>query len=522
MRSALSGVLFVGLSAVGALVEGAPRPNIILIMLDDMGYSDIGCFGGEIETPHIDQLAAEGVRFRQFYNGAKCESTRHMVMSGRHWDNVQPLNRTGWPTLAQVLGSAGYRTMASGKWHIVGVNPMPAGFDRYFGHLSGASDFFRGNTSFRLDEKPFEVPQEGFYTTDAMTDYAMEFVEEARRDHASKPFFLYLAYNAPHSPLQAPPEDIAKYRGRYRRGWDVVRRERFRRQQESGIADSSWELPTRPEGIPAWETLSDEERDFEDHRMAVYAAMIDRVDQNVGRLMAQLDRLGAADNTLILLHSDNGASPYDRLRRGVLGETGSHWNTGIAWANASNTPFRLYKRNGHQGGSCTPLVARWPAATRRGEIDDTALHVIDLMPTFAELAGAEYPESFAGRPTLPLPGRSFAKRFANEALPERGEPIFFQFMNHKALVDGPWKLVRAFGGPWELYRTDADRTETNNLASARPKRVAAMAARWRAMAGGMLSKRRPGKDDPTGPPAFITAGEKPNDLTSNGPRPRRQ
>lgn len=245
--------------------------------------------------------------------------------------------------------------------------------------------------------------------------------------------------------------------------------------------------------------------------------MIDRVDQNVGRLLAQLKRLGVSDDTLILLHGDNSASPYNPLRRGTLGDAGSHWNTGIAWANASNTPFRLYKRNGHHGGSCTPLVACWPAAISGGGVDDTPLHVVDLIPTFADLADADYPREFGGRPTLPLPGQSFVKRFKGQAIGARSEPIYFQFMNHAALLHGPWKLVRAFGQEWEPYRNDADRTETNDLATGEPERLAAMVARWQAMADSMLQQRGPSRGAPMGPPAFITADGKPNKLTQNGP-----
>lgn len=496
----------------------APRPNVIHILLDDMGYSDVGSFGGEIETPHIDRLAREGWRFRHFYNAAKCEPTRHMIQSGLYWDDAQPLKKTGWPTLGHVLRDAGYRTLATGKWHLAGMEPTSVGFDRFFGHLSGATDYFHGNDSWRLDNAPF-TPSGDFYGTNAITDHSLAFITETHTDNPSQPFYLYLCYSAPHSPLQAPDEDVAKYRGRYLVGWDRLREQRYQRQIELGIIEPDWPLPARPANVPAWDSLTPEQQEFEDHRMAVYAAMMDIVDRNVGRLLDQLDQLGIADNTLILFHSDNGASPYDRSRAGKLGQARSRWNLGVAWANATNTPFRNYKRNASHGGSTSPLIVRWPAALAEpGSIRDDALNIIDLFPTFVKLAGGVYPNHFAGQPTQALPGLDFAQLLTDGVAPVRPEPMFFQFKNHAALMDGDWKALRDFGGPWELYHLPTDGTEVHNLAATEPERLQRMAETWETMANNMTARRNfTNPDHVIGPPKFISVDGRPNRETAEGP-----
>ena len=288
------------------IAAGAEHPNIVLIMTDDMGFSDVGCYGGEIETPNIDRLAAGGVKFSQFYNCGKCEPTRAALVTGHQWWTYNPdvAIRRDSPNVGEVMRTAGYRTMMVGKWHAEGV-PFQRGFDRHFGFMGGGTNYFLGDDSFTLDGRPWQVPKDNFYVTTALTDYAVRFIREEQQSHRDKPFFLYLAYNAPHSPIQAPAELVTKYRGKYLKGWDEIRRERFERQQKLGLAGLGWSLPERPENLPAWDTLDDKNKDFEDLRMATYAAMVDCVDQGVGAVMRTLDELGIRDNTLVIFLNDN-------------------------------------------------------------------------------------------------------------------------------------------------------------------------------------------------------------------------
>ena len=449
--------------SVGSLASADDRPNIIFVLVDDMGYSDLGCFGGEGQTPNLDRLAGEGVRFRQFYNGGKCEPTRSMIITGQYWPSVGLAGRG--PTLGDVLSDAGYRTLAVGKWHLDG-KPTDRGFDRYFGHLSGASPFFTVNDTWLLDDQPFTKADagEGFYATDAMGDYAIDFIREAVAEHADQPFLLYLAFNAPHDPLQAPEADVQRYLGKFMDGWDVLRERRVERMRTIGLIDDTWPIPERPEEVPAWDSLSDEAKQVEDRRMAVYAAMIDRVDQNVGKVLTELDKLGIAENTLIVFMSDNGASPYDRVRAGIVGEPGSHWNHGLGWAYLANTPYRKFKRQQHMGGNLTAAIAHWPDGLRNpGRIDDTPLHVIDLMPTFLDLAGVDHAQDDA-------PCASFRPLLEDAPPPaEFGErALHFQLLDHGAVISEGRKLVRANGGEWELYNLAADRAETHDLIATHP------------------------------------------------------
>jgi arylsulfatase A-like enzyme len=456
--------------------ETPKRPNIILILLDDLGFSDFGCYGSEIRTPNIDRLAARGIRFTQFYSAAKCIPTRTSVLTGLYWQSAGLGIQRGL-TLGEAMRAAQYTTIAVGKWHLLG-SPEQRGFDRAFGHLSGATSYFKGDETFHLDGKPFSVPAEGFYTTDADTDFAIQFINEQRQKSPSQPFFMYLAYNAPHAPLQAWPSDIAKYRGLYRKGWDQLRQERYQRQREMALIKTRWKLSPRPTTIPAWQTLTEREQDFEDLRMAVYAAMVDRVDQNVGRLVAKLKEWKLEENTLILLLSDNGGNPFERHREGEPGTPNSYWSYGIGWANLSDTPFRLYKRNQHEGGIATPLIAYWPAGIKNpGAIVDQPGHVIDLMPTCLRLARWEYPATFAGQVLPPLSGRSLLPVFEGKTRP-RTDTLYFQLFDDRALIAGNWKLESAHKEPWELYRIDQDRTETHDLAPAYPEKVKEMERLW--------------------------------------------
>lgn len=457
--------------------EEDKKPNIIVILTDDMGFSDIGPYGGEIATPNLDRLATGGVKFSQFYNCGKCEPTRAALVTGHQWWTHDPnvAIRKDSPNIGEVLRTAGYRTMMVGKWHAAGV-PFERGFDRHFGFMGGGTDSFLGDASFALDGKPWPVPEKGFYATTALTDHAVKFVREEKAAAPDKPFFLYLAYNAPHSPIQAPADVVAKYRGKYLKGWDAIRHDRFEKQKAIGLAGPGWSLPERPANIPAWDSLDEKNRDFEDLRMATYAAMVDCVDQGVGRVMQTLDELKIRDDTLVVFLNDNGASPNDRVRRGGFGTPDSTWNVGLGWAHASGTPFKFYKRTQHSGGVTTPFIAHWPAAIApRASFEDQPCHVTDLLPTLVEIAGGTYPADFGGKQHPPLPGRSFAPILKSGAtLPAR--TLHFSLFNNMAVVAGGWRMATAYGGSWELYDLTNDRTETRNLAAERPEKLAGMLA----------------------------------------------
>jgi len=458
----------------------SPRPNVVLIMVDDMGFSDIGCYGGEINTPNLDRLAADGLRFTQFYNCAKCETTRATLLSGRYYTEAGVTKLENCPTLADVMRAGGYTTLMTGKWHQA-KTPIQQGFDRYFGHLSGATNFFTGDDTFRLDDQPFQVPEKGFYTTDANTDYAIQFLNQTTRD---KPYFLYVAYNAPHYPLQAPREEVEKYRGKYLGGWDQLRQTRYARIKKSGLLKKDYEPAPRPKDVPAWSTLSDKEKDREDLLMATYAGMIDRVDQNIGRLVANLKARGDWDNTLLLFLSDNGACPFQRTKAKTLEnnlmpwDPDSYWTYDKGWAHACNTPFREYKQNQHEGGISTPLIAHWPAGIKQGgSITHQPGHLVDIMATCLDLAGLTHPTSYRGESVGPPRGHSLAPIFAGK---KRTQPdIAFTFYGkNNALRIGNWKLVNINFKGWELYDIENDRAELHNLANENPGQLAIMKKHW--------------------------------------------
>jgi arylsulfatase len=483
------GAAAVGLSgagAAGAGDAGGKRPNVVLMMVDDMGFADLGCYGGEINTPTLDKLAAGGMRFTQFYNTAKCSPTRASLLSGCYHREVGEKKLANCITLGEAMRSAGYTTLMTGKWHL-GSNPVARGFDRYFGHLSGATNFFKGDSTFRLDDKPFKVPGKGFYTTDANVDYAMKFLDQAvgkgggeAKSKEQKPFFLYIAFNAPHYPLQAWPEDIAKYKGKFMAGWDELRKQRHARQLKMGLLKPKWKLAPRDASVKAWDSLSDAQKRIEDLTMAVYAAMIDRVDQNIARLLVKLKALGVADNTLLLFLSDNGGCPFQRTKTPNIppGPANSYWTYHKGWAQVSNTPFRLYKQNQHEGGVSTPLIAHWPGVIKAGTMTDQAGHLVDIMATLLDITGTKYPESVNGQKLRPLRGKSLLPIFQGKQR-EGHKEIFFEFARYKALRAGKWKISWQ-GGPWELYDLEADRTELNNLADKMPEKVAQLAKRHQA------------------------------------------
>lgn len=505
------------------------RPNIILIMVDDMGFSDLGCYGSEIETPNLDALAAGGVRFSQFYNTARCCPTRATLMTGLHphqtgigWMTNPPGNTRGETkppayqgylnrqcvTIAEVLQSAGYATYMTGKWHL-GFNakdrwPLQRGFEKYFGCISGATRFFypeepRGMTLGNQHIKtPPSTTDRRFYTTDAFTDYAIRFLKEHQQDavQQDKPFFLYLAYTAPHWPLQAHEEEIKKYRGKYRIGWDELRKQRLAKQKALGLLPAETKLSPRNAAAPAWDSLDKKKQNEMDLKMSVYAAMVDRMDQNIGKLVDWLKANQQYDNTLILFLSDNGAcAEGPALGRGRFmnpkNRDQEHSNSyGKAWANASNTPFRLFKHYAHEGGTSTPFLMHWPARIKpRKEWYTEPAQLIDIMPTLVDVAGAKYPKTYAGNEIHALDGVSLRPAMQGLLL-NRGAPLFIEHESNAFVRDGDWKLVGRGVSPakgfqpqkWELYDVKQDRTELNNLAKEKPEMVSDLSAQWQAWA----------------------------------------
>ena len=470
--------------------QGINRPNIILILADDMGWSDLGCYGSEIATPNLDRLAKNGIRFTQFHNTSKCFPSRACLLTGLYAQQCgmaeKPESFKKSVTLGDVLRSAGYRTLASGKHHSVN-NLYNQGFDRYFGLRDGCCNYFnpgkrrpgegipsqkKPNRAWCIDDKvftPYSPPEKDFYTTDYFTKYAIQYLDEYKDEE--KPFFLYLAFTAPHDPLQAWPDDIKKYEDRYHKGWEVLRRERYQRQGTLGLIDDS--MPLSEPTYYDWDALDDEQKKTEARKMAVYAAMIDRMDQNIGKLLVKLKELGKDKNTLILFASDNGASGEHATGASNSGEIGSmtRWTSlGKDWANASNTPFRYYKNFSYEGGICTPLIACWPDGIKNsGRISNYPGHFIDFMATFVDITGVKYPQTHQGRSIIPYEGESFLPVFSNGEH-QRQKPLFWQWSNGKAVLKGKWKLV-ADGRRWELFDMEKDKTETTNLSGKYPEVV---------------------------------------------------
>jgi arylsulfatase A-like enzyme len=526
--------------------DGGPRrrPNIIVILSDDMGYSDLGCYGGEIRTPNLDALASRGLRFTQFYNTARCCPTRASLLTGLYPHQAAIGHMTddkgleGYQgdlshkavTIAEALKPAGYAAYMVGKWHVTRYDtdkgpmdnwPLARGFDRFYGTIRGAGDYFDPGTLTRDNTmiSPFADPEykpERFYYTDAIADHAARFISEHVKQKPDRPFFLYAAFTAAHWPMHAPEEDIARYKGKYDGGYEPVRARRFQRLKELGLVRPQWGLSPQ-EGD--WSKV--ENKEWEARCMEVYAAMIDRLDQGIGRIAAELEKQGQLQDTLLLFLQDNGACqedigrsgrmtrpekptlpeiPLDAVRldvrpkqnrRGVPtlqgpgvmpGPEDTYISYGIGWANCSNTPFRYYKHFVHEGGISTPLIAHWPAGiARRGELEHQPGHLIDIMATCVDLAGATYPADFKGEKIAPPEGRSLAPAF--EGKPIRREGLYWEHEGNRAVRVGKWKLVaKGAKGPWELYDMEADRTELADLAAAQPDRVKEMAALWMAWA----------------------------------------
>ncbi len=514
--------------AVAAAAAAEKGPNIVLIVSDDMGYSDLGCYGGEIDTPNLDALALGGLRFSNYYVNNMCWPTRASLMTGLYPRSAFLSSRASgirpeWITLPEALKNRGYGTYMAGKWHLSDSSqddgpgaPHHQGFDQFYGTLEGASDFF---APYGLQLNGRRVTHEwenrpDYYYTDAITDYGIGFLEEHRQAHRGKrPFFLYLAYNAAHWPLHARPEDIARYRGKYAMGWDELRRERHRRLKEIGMVDPAWPLTPRPPNVPAWE--QEEHPDWQQRRMEVYAAQITRMDHNIGRVVARLKAMGIFDETLILFQHDNGGChveyPPERtgswtrpfttdgrrlpIRPGNLptvepGPQTSFQSYGYGWANASNTPFRLYKQFDHEGGTRSPLIVSWPReidSGRTGAIVRTFGHAIDMMPTLLAAAGG----SDGGQGRVPFEGRSLLPAIRGRAfLGARARPLFWAHSQGRAVRFGDWKLVAYRKRPWELYYLVQDGVELNDVADVYPGKVREMAA-WHAAWVERTRLRRP-------------------------------
>mgnify|MGYP001479466422 FL=1 len=486
---------FLSLSFATSLANSKPnrtRPNFILVMVDDMGYSDIGCYGGEVKTPNLDQLAKNGLRFTQFYNTAKCHTTRAELLTGNYAYSIGDNNMEHGATFGEVLRPVGYRTLISGKWHQVPL-PTTRGFDRYYGLADGCSNFFNPGINARpgeglpgrkrkslrrwaIEDKVimgYTSPDKKFYHTDAFTSYAIDRLDEYRNE--DKPFVLYLPYTAPHYPLHAWPEDIAKYRGKYKIGWDEIRKQRFKRMNEMGITGPNHKLT--PRASKAWDDLSDEQQDAEDLKMAVYAAMIDRVDQNLGRLFAKVKELGEWDNTLIMFLTDNGACSEQPNTTPDIppGPVESYRTVSVGWANASNTPYRKFKSTDYEGGIRTPFIAHWPGVIKPGMTNQVG-HIIDISATFRDITGAKYPKQIQGKKTKPPVGKSLLPIFKGDERKPHKE-IFWRFNRANAVRQGDLKVVRA-GKVWELYDLKADPTETKNLAKERPMKTAELSQMW--------------------------------------------
>jgi len=546
LRGALiAGLVVLGGAMEGEAADGAKRPNIVLIMSDDMGYSDLGCYGGELTTPNLDALASDGVRFTQFYNTARCCPTRASLLTGlyphqagvghmmedRGHDGYRGVLNRNSATIAEVLKPAGYRTYMVGKWHLTRFTgpdgdrstwPLGRGFEKYYGTIIGAGSYFDPGNLCRQETliTPLNDPEykpESYYYTDAISDNAVKYLRDHRRESPDRPFFLYVAYTAAHWPMHAPEDAVAKYKGKYDSGYAPVREARLAKMKELGL------LPKNAEMTPApgeWDEVEDKAR--EARGKEVYAAMVESMDAGIGRIVAQLKEAGELENTLVLFLQDNGAcaeetgrnepqapvqglkpmGPDDIQRRGGVpmqtrdgrplrtgpgvmpGPADTFVAYGRGWANVSNTPFREYKHWTHEGGISTPLIAHWPAGIdgrRKGSLEPQPGHLVDVMATCVDLAGATYPAEVDGRPIKPREGVSLRPAFAGEPL-NRPSPLFWEHEGNRAVRDGDWKLVAKANQPWELYNIAEDRSELHDLAAEHPDRVKAMAAAWDAYA----------------------------------------
>ncbi|VGO13837.1 Arylsulfatase [Pontiella desulfatans] len=494
----IAGLLVVVTLNLGA--AGQTKPNILLIMVDDMGYSDLGCYGGEIKTPNIDSLAEKGVRFRRFFNNAKCGASRVSLLMGRSNYEASQGNYNN-PTLGHILQQAGYHTYASGKNHST-VNLIDKGFDHYYGLRDGMCNHFnpglqregeavpgrKGRTRYWCDEGlTFDTQDpkyqhyfpKGFYSTDAFTDKGLEYLDEWEKEKSGHPFFLYLAYTAPHYPLQAWPKDIAKYKGVYDAGYQAVRQARYQRQVDMGLVDPK-QCPLSPPTYADWSEMSAEEQAEQAKLMEVHAAMIDCVDQRVGDVLQKLKTMGAYENTLILFCSDNGAEKVSsRKIPENAGEVDTFLMVGRNWSNVANTPHRMDKLSAYNGGSRTPMILHWPNGIRNpGRFADKFAHLYNIMPTFLELSGAEYPESFNGVSGRKILGDSFADVIYDKPIKHQ-DTIYMNRGGQAFIIDGGWKLVTEDGKTWSLYNLNEEETEITDLSKQQPERFNTLLAKYK-------------------------------------------
>jgi len=498
--------------ALPAITEAQQtRPNIIVILADDMGYADLGCFGSEIYTPNLDRLSREGIRMTQFYNAGRSCPSRAALMTGMYHHKAgvgamihsvgdlpayQGFLNDSCITIAEALRGNGYSTYMSGKWHI-GSNrphwPVDRGFDSSFVFLNGAGNYFYPggvplidpirSASMAINDRNYEPPRDGYYQTDAFTENAVRFIKESKHE---KPFFLYLAYTAPHWPLQAYPEDIAKYKGKYNKGWDAIRKERYNRMVKMGIVKPEWKLSDRDATVPAWETLNDSTKNYWSKLMEVYAAMIDRMDQGIGKVIAELERTNQLDNTLIMFVADNGGAAElpnikDKKYNGEIGTGSSNSAYEANWANVSNVPFRFFKHWMHEGGISTPFVARYPKAIKAGTISSVPAHLIDIMATCLDVSSTKYPTATNSK-LKPLDGKSLMPVFKGKS-ETLHNALFFEHMGYRALRKGDYKIVSTSPkNIWELYNLTTDRSELHDLSKSMPEKVAELDALYTKMA----------------------------------------
>lgn len=542
---------FLLMGVAGTSTAARKSPNIVLIMADDMGYTDIGCYGSEISTPTLDRLADNGIRFTQFYNTSRCCPTRAALLTGlyshqagiglmtenRGYDAYRGRLNNSCVTIAEVLRTAGYQNYMSGKWHVTGQKtahgnksqwPLQRGFDRFYGTIAGGGSFYdpatlcRNNTFITpVNDKRYQPEQ--FYYTDAISDNAVAFIADHHREQPDTPFFLYVSYTSAHWPMHAPLEQIREYEGKYNQGYSEIRKQRYARAKELGVIDPQW--PMSPDAMDWSKT---KHKPWEIRCMEVYAAMVDRMDQGIGLIVDELEESGAMDNTIIVYLQDNGgcAEGYGRrsnsekstnfnfqpfgpndlqtkiwppmqTRDGRWVGTGPDVMPGAedtfvaygkGWANVSNTPFRGYKHDAYEGGISTPFIVHWPksiSADQRGSVNDFPLHLIDLMATFTEAAGVDYPDLVNGQAIQPMEGISWLPALAGGSL-SREAPLCFEHHGNLALRDGRWKIVsaRRRNGPstWELYDMEHDRTELEDLSDKLPDKTQEMVAKWEAWA----------------------------------------
>jgi arylsulfatase A-like enzyme len=490
------------------------RPNVVIFLADDMGFSDASCYGGEIETPNLDALASRGIRYTQFYNTARCWPTRAALLTGYYaqqvgfdtipgFKNTGPRHRPPWARLlSEYLRPLGYRSYHSGKWHL-DSSPLKCAFDRSYALLDYDHNFSPKNHT--LDDKPLPRVQlgEGYYSASAIADYMIDFLKQHESDHREQPFFAYVAFTVPHFPLQAPPDDIARYSGRYNVGWDAIRHNRWQHIEEKLHLPGDLSALEPNIGAPynqtrihrelrdvevwketPWSELTKKQRDFQARKMAIHAAMVTNMDRQIGRVLGQLHAMNAEDNTLVLFFSDNGASAEQTIRgdghdpNAPLGSAASFVCLGPGWSNASNTPFRRHKTWVHEGGIATPLIVRLPAGiSAAGELRHAVGHVVDLAPTILKLAGGEWPTKFEQTTMPPPAGRDISQTFTADRPIER-ECLWWLHDGNKALRKDDWKVVAARGEQWQLYNLANDRAENIDLAAKRPEKLKELSTLW--------------------------------------------